>query len=287
MMKLVPASCSNRRGAFAQLVCSLAAVVLAAPMARAQSAASAFDVVSVREDKTGGRMQSGPTPDGYRMANGPLALAILTAYVPQSGKAAFFTPNLPGMPDWAKSARFDIDAKVSEADQANWQKPELQQSMVGSMLQAMLTDRFKLAVHREMREMPVFFLEVGKNGPKLKESVPGEAHPDGRRLPGNGGVIVPDEAAKLMRFYQTSIPVLASVLTDLTGRPVEDKTGLTGKYDFAMVLPAKEGGADPLAGGDPGPTVFSVLGDLGLKLEAGKSSVETLVIDHVERPSEN
>ena len=90
----------------------------------AQSAAPAFDVVSVRENKTGGAQQFGPTADGYRMANGPLAAAILTAYIPQSGKAAFFTPNLPGMPEWAQRARFDINAKVGEADLANWQKGE-------------------------------------------------------------------------------------------------------------------------------------------------------------------
>jgi uncharacterized protein (TIGR03435 family) len=256
MMKLSPASRSPRRGAFARFVCVLATLVLTAPMARAQSTVPAFDVVSVRENKSGGGMQSGPTADGYRMANGPLAMAILTAYVPLSGKAVSFTPNLPGMPDWVKSARFDIDAKVGERDLENWQKPALQQAMLRSMLQTLLSDRFKLAVHREMREMPVFFLELGKGGPKLKESVPGEAHPNGERLPGNVGVMVPDEAAKLVHFYETPMPVLALVLSDLTGRPVEDKTGLTDKYDFAMVLPAKEGGADPMAEAIPGPPYF-------------------------------
>jgi bla regulator protein BlaR1 len=273
---------------FALILCTLVGIGMIAPAIQAQSASPAFDVVSVRENRTGGMSQFASTADGYRVTNEPLVLALLTAYVPQSGKSAFFTPNLPGMPDWAKQMRVDIDAKVSNADLADWQKPDLQAVMLRNMLQIMLKDRFKLEVHREMREMPMFFLEAGKNGPKLKESVPGEAHPGGKRLPGNEGVMRPDETNKSVHFYETSMAAMAAVLSDMfAGRPVEDRTGLKGRYDFEMVMPAREGGANPQAAGDNGPTVFSTLSDLGLKLEAGKSSVETLVVDHVERPSEN
>jgi uncharacterized protein (TIGR03435 family) len=252
----------------------------------AHSEALAFDVVSIRQNKTGGERKDEPTPSGYRMTNMPVLFPIVTAYVPSSGNELFNPGSVSGVPDWAKDERFDIEAKVAEADLARWQDPSQRTAMLRAMMQTLLAERFKLAVHREMKEVSMYSLVVSKSSPKLKPSVQGEAHPGGRRLPGNSGVMLPDETHKTFQFYETSMATLAPLLSDLTGRPVEDKTGLAGKYDFAIPMSAemRRGEASP---GDEGPTIYSVLGEIGLKLVPVKGSVEMLVIDHVEEPSEN
>jgi uncharacterized protein (TIGR03435 family) len=151
------------------------------------------------------------------------------------------------------------------------------------MLQAMLADRFKLAVHREMKDVSVYTLVVGKNGPKFKETPPDEAHPGAMAIPGGGGYMSPGDGGQSVHFYDATIATFASLLSGLAGRPIEDKTGLTGRYDltFPKPVPASADVADP------GPTLSSVLDGLGLKLEAAKGQEETLVVDHVERPSGN
>jgi bla regulator protein blaR1 len=247
----------------------------------------AFDVVSIRQNVSGGIHDDfGATPDGFHMANKPLILAIITAYVPQSSDAALFT-NVLGLPEWARHENFDIDAKVSEADLPEWQKPASQKAMLRAMMQAMLADRFKLLVHRETKDESVYSLVVGKNGPKFKETNPADPHP-GLRLPG-GGVMVPEDGGHSVHFYEASMATLGSLLSSTAARPVVDNTGLTGKYDFVLQKP--EAGAMPSASqqeaAEPAPTVFSVVEALGLKLVPSKGSVETLVIDHVEQPSEN
>ena len=100
---------------------------------------------------------------------------IRIAFVPQaSGAASYVTDQIVGMPAWLTSEDdcYDVDAKVDEADLADWQNPAKQPAMLRSMLQAMLEDRLKLVVHRSTTEGPVDLLVVGKNGPKFKETIP-------------------------------------------------------------------------------------------------------------------
>jgi uncharacterized protein (TIGR03435 family) len=290
---------------------AIAATASCLPIARAQTdsggAASAtspaktgdgrplaFDVVSVRRNLSGGQggprtERFGPTPDGYRITNMPLMFAIIAAYVPQSGGGALFTNNILGMPEWARSENYDIDARVSEANLAEWQRPASQKMMLPAMLQALLADRFKLVAHREMKETPVFELVVGKGGPKFKESTPDEPHPNTMAIPGDGGYMSPGDGGGKVRFFDATMTTFASIMSNLAGRPVQDKTGLTGRYDLSFQKPTPMG--SPSAGqqeaSDPGPTIFSAMEELGLKLEPAKGSTETLVVDHVERPSEN
>jgi bla regulator protein blaR1 len=248
-----------------------------------------FDAVSVRQNMSGGDRQFGPTPSGYRMTNSSLLVPIITAIVPTSGAALYAPGSVMGVPDWVRDSHYDIEAKVSQADLADWHNPKLQPAMLQAMLQAMLKDRFKLEVHRDRKDVATYSLLLRKGGPKFKETTPGEPHPAGRTLPGDGGIMVAEDANHAIHFYAISMGDFAFLLSDLVKRPVEDKTGLTGKYDLAMVKPldmspdTSSQGSAP----DPGPTVFSALEDLGLKLESGKGSVETLVIDHMERLSEN
>jgi uncharacterized protein (TIGR03435 family) len=91
----------------------------------------------------------------------------------------------------------------------------------------------------------------------------------------------------MMHFYGAPLSAVAAVLSNIAGRPVQDATGLTGRYDVALKRPQMSTPAQGMSASDSGPTIFSILGDLGLKLVPGKGAVETLVIDHIERPSEN
>jgi uncharacterized protein (TIGR03435 family) len=223
------------------------------------------------------------------MTNLPLMLVIMTAYVPQSGGGAMFTNNIAGMPEWARNENYDIDARVSEPDLAEWQKPASQKAMLPAMLQALLADRFKLVAHREMKEEPVFELVVSKGGPRFKESTADEPHPNAAAIPGDGGYMSPGDGGGKVQFIDATMAAFASILSNLAGRPIQDKTGLTGRYDLSFQKPMP--GGSPSAGqqeaSDPGPTIFSVIEELGLKLMPAKGSTEILVIDHVERPSEN
>ena len=261
----------------------------AAPCAWAQTKALTFDVVSVRQNVDGGDRLFGPTPNGYRMTNSSLLVPIITAFVPTSGSPLFAPASVTAVPDWVRESRYDIEAKISEADLADWQNPKLQPAMLRAMLQAMLRDRFKLEVHHDRKDVATYSLLLRKGGPKFKETTPGEPHPAGRTLPGDGGVMVVEGANQLIHFYAVSMANFAFLLSDLLKRPVVDKTGLTGKYDLAMTRPSDMSPSTSQQGTapDPEPTVFSALEDLGLKLEGAKGSVETLVIDHLERPSEN
>jgi uncharacterized protein (TIGR03435 family) len=145
------------------------------------------------------------------------------------------------------------------------------------MLQSLLVDRFKLQIHYEKRETPVFALVLGKNGPKFKESAPDSVvslrHPvEGR----NQG----------MMFSKATMADLVLDLPLFTGRRVVDKTGLTGTYDIKFeATPSSRMNRDP----EPGDiSVFdAVQQQLGLKLEAQKAMVDVLVVDHVEKPSGN
>jgi len=194
------------------------------------------------------------------------------------------------------------------------------------MLQALLADRFKLVVRRDSKEHTVYGLVVGKGGIKMKESeeikpAEGEAAPNPAVTGSSsvtinqtqGGAVVTDGSGrkqkmsmapdgKSMRLEASGITMaeLAEGLSPMTDHPVIDMTGLKGKYDFKLTWtpdgPQGFGPGGPLPPGvepppppDPnGPTIFSALQDqLGLKLESEKGPVDMIVIDGVEKASEN
>jgi uncharacterized protein (TIGR03435 family) len=254
-----------------------------------------FDVVSIRRDTAGGPQYIGrPTADGYQMKNMVVGYLILMAYVPQTGGAAAYTGNqILGAPAWLGSDddRYDVDAKVSPADLADWQNPAKQPAMMRSMLETMLQDRLKLVVHRSTKEAPVYLLEVGKDGPKFKETNPDELHQDARTMPGGGGFLSREEEGGVMTIHYWGI-TMAQLARFVLGaeRPIEDKTGLIGKYDVTVHRPlpaAAQLGDATDAAVDPGPSAAEIAAQLGLRLELAQGQVETLVIDHVERPSDN
>jgi uncharacterized protein (TIGR03435 family) len=250
----------------------------------------AFDVVSIRPDRSSTleHEQITVTPDGWHIEHGSLMAALLTAYVPTTSDSMMYTVStLAGIPDWVRTEIYNIDAKVPEANLAAWQNPATQPAMLRTMVQAMLADRCKLAVHRGSKEVAVYSLVVGKNGPKLKAAVPGDPHPGAVPIPG-GGEFLGNDGTGTALFYAAPIRALAVVLSNFGGRPVEDKTGLTGLYDMSFRRPRVGGPTtEPDSTSDPPPTIFAVAEGFGLKLEPAKSSVEILIIDHIEKPSEN
>ena len=257
----------------------------------------AFDAASIRKNVdnigTCSPEQVQPTPSGFHMTNCPLIVAVGTAYVPTRGEALGFLveDRIVGMPDWLTQERYDIYARITHSDAEAWRDPVRRKEMLRAMLQTLLAERCNLVVHRERKDKPVFALVVGKNGPKLKASEPDEVeairarHPDMVTVPGGSGFFVRGQGS--LDIYGATMGTLTLLLSGPSGRPIVDKTGLTGKYDMHLNmglpgLPAPDGSADPAA------SIFSVVQEqLGLKLESQKDQVEILVIDHVVRPTKN
>jgi len=255
-----------------------------------------FAVVSIRRNTSGGPQHVGvPTPDGFQMKNLFLGYLISIAYVPQTGGAAYYsTDQFKGMPAWliADDYRYDVDAKVDETDLADWHDPQKQPAMLRSMLEWMLEDRLKLAVHRTTEEAPVYLLEAGKNGPKLAETNPGELHPGARPMPGGGSLQREDvDGRMLVHYYGISVAQLIRFVLGDAGRPIQDRTGLAGKYDVTIerpeMVPVQITGSPGGTATDPPPSAAQIASQLGLKFEPAKGQVEMLVIDHVEGPSPN
>ena len=276
-----------------------AAMVFAPVVGCAQTVGKpmAFDVASIRQNVgnigTCSPNQLLPTPRGFHMTNCPLNVALGAAYVPTTGNPLGYLveDRIAGMPNWLKQERYNIDARIADSDAEAWRDPAQQKEMLHAMMQTLLAERCKLVVHRERKDKPIYALVVGKNGPKLKASDSDEVeairakHPEATAVPGGSGFFFRGQGR--IDMYGVTTGTLALLLSGPAGRPVVDKTGLTGKYDIHLEMaqpgqPAAEG-AD-----DSGASVFSaVQSQLGLKLESQKDQVENLVIDHIERPSPN
>ena len=275
------------------LVISACSALLAAPVfaqsgqqptATSDSApqrAPAFEVVSIRPAKSGDTWQLTINADEYRARGLPLGHTILIAYFPRSLQKR---ERLPGAPAWVWNDRFDIVAKVAPEDLKEWKNSQRLGSanpMLQAMLQTALADRCGLRVHRVPATAAGYALELANRGPNrklLSPATPGEAIPDtALKMPEDGRMIPfqsPDNP--VLRFYATSMTSLAAILSGW-GVPVEDRTGLTGKYDFGLTRVSNTGD----------PSVDLDVASLGLKLIAIKIPTENIVIDHIEHPSPN
>ena len=205
-----------------------------------------------------------------------------------------FVP-ISGGPAWINSDRYRIEAKAEGNT-----NPGI---MGGPMLQALLEDRFQLKIHRETREVPVYALVVTKGGFKLQPSKEGSCiAPDdiGAHLtPGQKPCGIPMTQGKgpnMITEIEGSVDQFCKVIGASLGRPVINKTGITGVFDLHLEFARDEAiiGAGPrgpgltLSDDSAAPSVFTALQQqLGLKLESTKGPGEFFVIDHVEKPSEN
>jgi uncharacterized protein (TIGR03435 family) len=258
-----------------------AACALCAASACAQppATAPAFDVTSIRENvahdqHTHNSIYNSWADSKFRATNLPLKMLLQFSFdIPES--------RILGVPDWADSTTFDIEARSdAPADEQLAKLPPSQARLQKrAMLQAMLAERFKLVSHTESRELPVFNLVVAKGGPGFKPS-------------DKSGTTIDSGNMRLhVQGSDNTIELLARELTQAVGRVVIDKTGLDGRYDLTLrwtpdnvPTPMINGAPDP----NPPPDIFTAVQEqLGLKLEPGKGPVEVLVIDHIDRLSEN
>jgi uncharacterized protein (TIGR03435 family) len=292
-----PAPRMSRVRVFCTLACCAASSALFAaatltPRTSPQPSTLAFEVASVKPNQSSdARSPSMILPGGrFTATNNTLRALILNAY----GISAM-PYLLAGGPGWIDSARYDVEAKaaagVIPADASN--RVLLERTRL--MLQALLGERFKLAVRRETKDMPVYRLVVGKNGLKLRESQR-DCSADAKVCHGFSG--------NPTRFSGSGVDMsdLALLLSSYSDRPVIDASGMQGVFDVVLQWnPFAEGsapppdlprspGAESREGPRPDlsslPALSTALEEqLGLKLESTKGSVDTYVIDHVERPS--
>lgn len=248
------------------------------PAAAAES--PAFDVVSIRPSKPGASgSNSNFSNETYTATNVTLKEII------QYDAYEIPGPQILGIPSSLEGVAFDIQAKIDPAIYAQMKTQGNQQhyQQFQPMVQRLLADRFKLAVHTETRELPVYALTIAKNGQKLQPAKDPDAGTN--FTSGRGGQLT----AKGASAEQLAQKLTRSVSDEL-GRIVIDKTGLTGRYDLTLKwTPAL--GTPPTLNGEPdtsAPSIFTAIREqLGLKLEPTKGPVHVLVIHHAERPSEN
>ena len=244
----------------------------------------AFDVISVKPDKSGGPGVSiRMTPDGFIASNITVHMLLMEGF-------GLNADQLSGEPGWASSDTFDVEAKVAGADVDAMKKISFEQRR--TMFQQVLTDRFQLKIHHDSQQLPVYMLTLAKGGSKLKQTAT-DAKGAGGISGGPGRIMIGRGSIK---GDGMTVSFLVSILSRQLHRTVIDKTGLTGNYDLELKWAPDEGmGGDAGAHGpavdDPsasGPTLFTALQEqLGLKLESGKGPVDTVVIDHLEKPAEN
>jgi uncharacterized protein (TIGR03435 family) len=271
---------------------TIALLLMLAPPLHAQTpvAALTFDVVSIRPTKIASDRQvveSQADGDGITITNMSAGDLIQIAYDFRRRELII------GLPEWAASESFDVTAKVADANIAAFRK--LNQAQRRQMLQPILASRFQLKAHIATKQLPIYALVVGRNGPKLKQARPGDTYPGGSKL-GDGSPAGPGTLIGLTGQGVT-MAALAAMLSRIDlGREVVDRTGLTGKYDFRLrcaptdaMRPVINGHTTPLSTDEEAlPSIFTALQEqLGLKLESNKAAVEVLVVDHIERPSED
>jgi len=221
----------------------------------------AFEVASVKPNTSGsGSSRTSGTTGQLTITNRSLKELIKMAYSVQDFQIS--------APDWLGSAKFDIVAKIPAGAQKD-QRP--------AMMQALLAERFHLAVHRESKEMPAYALVVAKSGPKLQQVEPG-----GTSMNDNE-----DNSSRRITAERVSMAALAEALARIVEHPVVDRTGLQGVYSLKLQYTpdnAKSDGPDAA-----GTSIYAALQEqLGLKLQTQRLPVEVIVVDHVERvPTEN
>ena len=230
--------------------------------AQAASAQAAFDVAVIRPSSGEVKFEhDGKTVMSYgtlRMHDVTVSTCIQWAY-------GITRPQLVG-PDAIRNVHYEIVAKTA---------PQATKEQMQAMMKTLLTERFKLEVHREKRELKVFTMTVAKGGIKMKPSAPGVE-------------MSHENSATGMVAHSISMQELADYLADPLGAPLTDGTGLTGRYDFVIDFTPYVNMEQSDVRPDPVSVLKSALkGDLGLDLTQGKAMVDVMVVDHVEAPTEN
>jgi uncharacterized protein (TIGR03435 family) len=278
----------------------------------AQSAPASFEVATVKAtpapDMSGGRVM---IRVGCQNDPGRVACSGLTVRDMLTRGYNLKSFQVTG-PSWIENERWEVTAKIPDGAPAE---------KVPEMWQSLLSERFHVVSHRETKELPIYALVVGKNGPKLTPAEESDkptmmTAPDGSKVAFGGGggsagvsggatrnaTMMMDGSGK-MQVKGSTLGAFSDMLSRMMDRPVFDMTSVAGKYDIVLEVSMEDmigmkrmGGAGMMmhaAGEGPAPdsapksTIFSAVQQLGLKLEPRKSPVETLIVDKAERPSEN
>jgi uncharacterized protein (TIGR03435 family) len=271
----------------------------------APAASPRFEVASIKRNNSGtGFITIGMQPGGrMNFVNVPLRQLIMRAYLVQPFQ-------IIGGPDWIGTDRFDVIAKA---------ETDVPPDQLNLMLRSLLADRFRLVVHTETRELPVYYLVKARTDGALGASLKAAAVDCGAMgrgrgglpalpPPGRGGGAGPQPpladcraliAPGRLTLGGQPLAQLASMLGIQVGRPVIDKTGLAGGYDLELTfMPEGRGGIPPgpLPPGAPdlppidpdAPSLFTALQEqLGLKLESARGPVEVIVVDSAQQPTED
>ena len=275
----------------------------AARMVIAQDAAPpSFEVATIKINKSGENNQFIRRQPGGRVTVTNLPARFLVTFAYQLAQF-----QLTGGPSWIGSDRFDMVAKLE--GNPEFPAPGQGPDPIQLAMRTLLAERFKLKVHRETREMDIYALVLAKPGagpgPKLKPSTvdcSDRARGRSGQPPAQGPPPIPPTGIVpcsimgtpgLIRFGGFPISQITTMLGGQTGRMVVDRTGLTGNWEFELSFSPEQRGAPPPGAdapvADPNlPSLFTALQEqLGLKLEGTKGPVEVLVIDSIEKPTED
>jgi uncharacterized protein (TIGR03435 family) len=260
---------------------------VSAPRAMAQSVA--FDVASVKPIDGSGRMYYNFEPGRLRAAM-PLQALIAIAYdIPLQSK------RISGGPDWVRSEGFEVEGKADLPGLTS----KARETQMKRMLQALLADRFQLKLQREKKDMPIYTLTVGKNGPKLTPSKIADEKdcPEGR-IDNNSCHVINGGMGRGLHAKAADIGDVVLFVANWTDRPLIDNTGLKGLYELdtegwvpMLPRPQRPDGvptAEDLAFADPArPTLGMIFDRLGLKMDASRGPVESFIIESAARPAGN
>jgi uncharacterized protein (TIGR03435 family) len=242
------------------------------------SAQPAFEVASIKPNTSGDANRLiRPSPGRLSVTNMTIKDLLMFAYQVRDFQ-------ISGGPGWINSDQYDIEAKA----EGNPNQDEMK-----AMLQTLLQDRFKLALHHDTKELPIYELTVAKGGLKLQPLKPGACVPFDPLKPPAPGQKQPSfcdfwgMGRGRLDATNPSMTDLAKMLSVPLVRTVVDKTGIAGQFGVHLTF-AQDDVAAGAQSTDVGPSIFTAVQEqLGLKLESTKGPVDVLVIDHVEKPSEN
>jgi uncharacterized protein (TIGR03435 family) len=258
------------------LCVTLVVFTAAGAFGQTAGAAPAFEVASIRVSQIGKAGGEGSRRENIQVSPGTVTMRNVSLRSGIRWAYHVFDYQVTG-PDWLGSERFDIVGKSAGP---------VAEDQLRVMLQALLAERFKLALHHETKEFKAYVLLVGKNGPKFHETqTEGEVS------------IQPNQARMSVAIQRAPVSQLAEMLSNLLRAPVLDQTGLKGRYDITIDVAkyvaefgGKHGeGAAAEAPPDPLSIVTMALQEeLGLKLESRKMPLDLLIVDHADKaPVEN
>jgi uncharacterized protein (TIGR03435 family) len=244
-----------------------------------------FDIVSIRQAPPPDAnfhvsVTSPPRSSRFEATNLPMKAMVQIAY-------GFDAP-VVGMPDWAEHTFWNIQARSDEAADARLAKltPNEVRLEKRNAIRVMLKERLGLETHMETRNAQVYHLVVAKGGPKLQEAAPPKPQEDGSPAPFPPADVQAHGSQHGLEFVGTNSPIraIAGALSSMVRAPVVDKTGLTGMYNYTLQFGQEWSAHDP----DSWPSIFTAVQEqMGLKLESVHEDVPNLVVDHINKPTEN